>query len=356
MKKFIKKIGKGIKKIGKAIGKPFKKLMKTKIGKIIGTIGMMLVGGWMLGGAKAFVGGMFQGQTMGTAFSNAVSQMGTQAGAAYSSVTEAVKGMFGADPTTTSKALADSTVAGTDFATSVSDLATKGAGATGATGATGAGAGAGTSTFEQAVATTTDGSITTVGAETASGNIAGVDIRAGRIGEIAAKPKVSLLQPKGVDFATDLSSQIDPNLTLTDPKLASLDLKQPKFLERNFPKMADVFESSKTLTDVGDKFMEFKPLQDFEALPKFVRNTDLAEVQAVSSLLQKPVDPYIPGSSDMSGALASLQENSARLYGGMPMNELMSQTSIPSPRTIGTQDVLNRVKQAGYIYDTTLLT
>ena len=350
MKKFIKKIGKGIKKIGKAIGKPFKKLMKTKIGKIIGTIGMMLVGGWMLGGAKAFVGGMFQGQTMGTAFSNAVSQMGTQAGAAYSSVTEAVKGMFGADPTTTSKALADSTVAGTDFATSVSDLATKGAGATGA------GAGAGTSTFEQAVATTTDGSITTVGAETASGNIAGVDIRAGRIGEIAAKPKVSLLQPKGVDFATDLSSQIDPNLTLTDPKLASLDLKQPKFLERNFPKMADVFESSKTLTDVGDKFMEFKPLQDFEALPKFVRNTDLAEVQAVSSLLQKPVDPYIPGSSDMSGALASLQENSARLYGGMPMNELMSQTSVPSPVPTTTASLMNKYKQAGYIYDTTLLT
>ena len=67
IKKFVKKIGKGIKKIGKAIGKPFKKLMKNKIGKIIGTIGMMLIGGWMIGGAKAFVGGMFQGQTMGTA-------------------------------------------------------------------------------------------------------------------------------------------------------------------------------------------------------------------------------------------------------------------------------------------------
>ena len=47
IKKFIKKIGKGIKKVGKAIGKPFKKLMKTKIGKIIGTIGMMMIGGWI---------------------------------------------------------------------------------------------------------------------------------------------------------------------------------------------------------------------------------------------------------------------------------------------------------------------
>ena len=45
MKKFIKNIGKRIKKIGKQIGKPFKKLMKTKIGKIIGTIGMMMMGG-----------------------------------------------------------------------------------------------------------------------------------------------------------------------------------------------------------------------------------------------------------------------------------------------------------------------
>ena len=50
LKKFVKKIGKGIKKIGKAIGKPFKKLMKTKLGKVIGTIGMMMIGGWMMTG------------------------------------------------------------------------------------------------------------------------------------------------------------------------------------------------------------------------------------------------------------------------------------------------------------------
>lgn len=347
MKKFIKKIGKGIKKIGKAIGKPFKKLMKTKLGKIIGTIGMMMIGGWMLGGAKAFVGGMFQGQTMGTAFSNAVSQMGTQAGAAYSSVTEAVKGMFGVDPTTTSKALADSTLAGTDFVASTADLATRGAGTTGA------GAGAGTSILDEAVATTTDGSITTVGAETASGNLVGADIRAGRIGEIAAKPKVSLLQPKGVDFATDLSSQIDPNLTLTNPQLPSTELAKPRFIDR-FPVVAEAYDKAATGTEFVNEIMTGQPLKDTN-LPKFVRNTNLAEVQAVSSLLQKPADPYFQGSSDMSGALASLQENSARLYGGMPMNELMSQTSVPSPVPTTTASLMNKYKQAGYIYDTTLL-
>ena len=69
MKKFFKKIGKGMKKVGKAIGKPFKKLMKTKLGKIIGTIGMMMIGGWMMAGAKSFVGSMWAGQGMSTAFS-----------------------------------------------------------------------------------------------------------------------------------------------------------------------------------------------------------------------------------------------------------------------------------------------
>ena len=65
LKKFVKKIGKGIKKIGKAIGKPFKKLMKTKLVKIVGTIGMMLIGGRMMAGAKAFTSTLWAGQGMG---------------------------------------------------------------------------------------------------------------------------------------------------------------------------------------------------------------------------------------------------------------------------------------------------
>ena len=94
MKKFIKKIGKGIKKVGKAIGKPFKKLMKTKIGKIIGTIGMMMIGGWMMAGAKSFVGTMWAGEGMAAAFTEGISAMGTAAKASYTTITEGVKGMF----------------------------------------------------------------------------------------------------------------------------------------------------------------------------------------------------------------------------------------------------------------------
>ena len=84
MKKFIKNIGKRIKKIGKAIGKPFKKLMKTKLGKIIGTIGMMMIGGWMMAGAKSFIGSMWAGQGMAASFSSGISAMGNAAATSYS--------------------------------------------------------------------------------------------------------------------------------------------------------------------------------------------------------------------------------------------------------------------------------
>jgi hypothetical protein len=116
MKKFVKRIGKGIKKIGKAIGKPFKKLMKTKIGKIIGTIGMMMIGGWMMAGAKTFASSLWAGQGMGTAFSNGLGAMGNAAGASFTNITDGIKGMFGettAAQKTTSEALAASTEAGT---------------------------------------------------------------------------------------------------------------------------------------------------------------------------------------------------------------------------------------------------
>ena len=68
-KKFFKSIGKGIKKLGKEIGKPFKKLFKSKVGKVLGTIGLMLVAPWMA-------------QTVGSWFSGAVATTSTATGGA----------------------------------------------------------------------------------------------------------------------------------------------------------------------------------------------------------------------------------------------------------------------------------
>ena len=356
IKKFVKKIGKGIKKIGKAIGKPFKKLMKNKIGKIIGTIGMMLIGGWMIGGAKAFVGGMFQGQTMGTAFSNALGQMGQQAASAYKSVTDAITGMFGADPTSSAKNLAEATSGGSTTittgttGTTATDIAQKTAETTQAT--TGVSA---TDVTGQAKATTTDGSLVTTGTETASGKIVGDDLVSQRIGVIEQKPQSSLLDPKTleVDFATDLStSNITPDLAI-NTELPTLETGGPKFLDR-FPRVAELVDKSKNISELYDNTLGIAPLQDTN-LPKFIRNTTIGEGITVASLLQSPEEPYVSGRSDVSGALEALDENTTRLYSQMPMDQFMSQTSLPSPTVIGTSDILGRYKAANYIYDTTLL-
>ena len=43
LKKFFKKIGKGIKKVSKGITKGLQSLYKSKVGKIIGTIAFMFI-------------------------------------------------------------------------------------------------------------------------------------------------------------------------------------------------------------------------------------------------------------------------------------------------------------------------
>tara|TARA_Y100000361_G_scaffold76217_1_gene67469 strand:+ start:2019 stop:3095 length:1077 start_codon:yes stop_codon:yes gene_type:complete len=355
LKKFVKKIGKGIKKIGKAIGKPFKKLMKTKLGKIVGTIGMMLIGGWMMSGAKAFTSTLWAGQGMGTAFSNGLGAMGNAANATFSTITDGIKGMFG-ETATAQKATAEklsnevakNAGSSVDFA---SDAVVSGGQKADIIGDKLAGMPSPTDVTEQAVRTTTDGSIVTAGTETAGGRLIE---ETSRVGNISKPPTTSLLEPQGVDFAKLTPEQITPDLTLTDPKLPPLDPKQPGFIERNFPRVADILDESKTLTEVYDKSLGYAPLQDTN-LPKFVRNTTIGEGMTVASLLASPPDPYVQGRSDTSGAISALSANEERLYGQMPMEQFASQTSLPSPSPTTALSLLNKYKQAGHIYDTTLL-
>tara|TARA_R100001463_G_scaffold136488_1_gene201974 strand:- start:6424 stop:7491 length:1068 start_codon:yes stop_codon:yes gene_type:complete len=352
LKKFVKKIGKGIKKVGKAIGKPFKKLMKTKLGKIVGTVGMMLMGGWMLSGAKAFTSTLWAGQGMGAAFNAGITQMGTAANATFSTITDGITGMFTQNGTQTvaqgADNLAKATSGGSTTITTgtATDVAAKTAETVSST--TGVSP---TDVAGQATATTTDGSIVTAGTETGGGRLLE---ETSRVGNISKPPKTSLLEPQGVDFATDLSTELTPDLTLTDPKLPPLETKQPGFIERNFPRVADILDESKTFTEAYDKTLGYAPLQNTN-LPKFVRNTTIGEGMTVASLMASPADPYVQGSSDVSGAISALSANEERLYGQMPMDQLMTQTSVPSPSPITATSLLRKYRQAGHIYDTTLL-
>jgi len=352
LKKFVKKIGKGIKKIGKAIGKPFKKLMKTKLGKIVGTIGMMLIGGWMMAGAKAFTSTLWAGQGMGAAFNAGVTKMGAAAGSTFSTISEGITGMFTKNGATTVEAgantLKDEVVknAGAEVGATATDVAAKTAETVSST--TGVSP---TDVTGQATATTTDGSIRAAGTETAGGRLVE---ETSRVGSLKQTPTSLLESTKPVDFATDLSAPISPDLALTNPKLPPLDPKQPGFMERNFPRVADILEESKTFTEAYDKTLGYAPLQNTN-LPKFVRNTTIGEGMTVASLMASPADPYVQGSSNTAGALDALQANDERLYAQMPMDQFMTQSNITSPSPTTATSLVNKYKQAGYIYDTTLL-
>ena len=372
-KKLFKKIGKKIKKIGKKIGKPFKKLMKTKLGKVIGTIGMMMIGGWLMQGAKSFVGGLFEGQGVGKAFGNAIGEMGNAVQTSYNNITEGITDLFGGEKNAASNANKTAKKIAEEAGSAATNVSPTNVSPTNVSPTNVSP----TNVIDQAKNTTVDGSIRTAGEITPSGNIVGQDIREGRIGKIVSKPETSsLLKPEGVDFATDLSVDITPDLTFagssdltTPPKLpfeaqggkipmnvsSVSDIKQPNFFQRNFPKLSEMYGKADTGTEFVKDVMGYEPFKNIEGLPKFVRNTNITEMKAVHSLLQKPEIPYVQGSSDMSGAISSLSENTGRIFESMPMDDLMSRTQVPSPSTFGTADALKRLRQANFIYDTTLM-
>jgi len=376
MKKFIKKIGKGIKKVGKAIGKPFKKLMKTKIGKIIGTIGMMMIGGWMMAGAKSFVGSMWAGQGMGTAFSNGISAMGNAAATSYSTITEGVKGMFTKNGTTTVEAGAK------DLSKSIEDLASR--------------SGETVDVTKQAV-NTTQTKILEEGTIKASGKVVGDDALAGSLkSSIANLPEagsagsslkwdaatnkfIPKTQKELMAGKLDLAMQAEPSQYIAQKKgmfglrtddISMKALRDPITGEAIIPKG---FREVDSLTkpslldkvydmpyaELNEKYgLGYKPLKSFEGLPGILREGTVGEGMVLRTALQTPEEPYFPGSTDLTGAYAALDANAQRLYtGNTPsMAELGDgRTSMPSPSVIGTSDYLNNTRKAGFVWDTSLL-
>lgn len=354
LKKFVKKIGKGIKKIGKKIGKPFKKLMKTKLGKVIGTIGMMMIGGWMLQGAKTFVGGMWQGQGVGQAFGNAIGEMGKAVSNSFKTITEGVTNMFGGEANATANA--------TDIAKNI-ETGTQTIPPTSTT----------VSLEETALNTANDSTVVTgaTGETTVVKDPKFVDpskgvkpeITENIISEIPAPNETSILdRTSGQEFVEGTATDdffdptikgertIRPGRNLTD-RIVRKATGQETFVDT----LADFWHGDTKFKTIKDKTLGVKPFKSFENVPGFIREGTVGEGIALNQALASPPDPYIPGSSDMSGAISALSENEARLYSTMPMNQMMNQTSLPSPSVIGTADYLNNTRKAGLVWDTSLI-
>jgi hypothetical protein len=377
MKKFIKKIGKGIKKVGKAIGKPFKKLMKTKLGKIIGTIGMMMIGGWMMAGAKSFVGSMWAGQGMSTAFSSGISAMGNAARASYTTITGGIKGMFGETAATqeaSSKALANATATGTDFATDAivsggqtpNIIGDQIAGMSPPTGVQASATGTGTVDFATDISNVASkgGNVPPNLTETALREGADSTVKIDALGETTiekVKPKSILdktsefVEGTGTDDFASVEGyepiRSGPNL---QDRIARKATDQETFVDT----FADFWHGDTKFSTIKDKTLGIKPLQSFEGLPGFIREGTVGEGMVLRTALQTPEEPYFPGSTDLTGAYAALDANAQRLYtGNTPsMAELGDgRTRMPSPSVIGTEDYFNNTRKAGFIYDTSLM-
>lgn len=385
IKRFIKRTGRKLKKLGKEIGKPFKKLMKTKLGKIIGTIGMMMIGGWMMQGAKAFTGSLFNAQGLGTAFGEGISAMGKAAQASYKTITEGITGMFGSNPKVTSEALAGAVETGTTpVTTNMSDEAFSQMLKDGKVPTV--------DVADQAMKTTQD-RLREAATETASGKIVGDDAFAKVIkdsvvptGDLTASTtaqKLDFASSAATDAISGLESDmLKPSSLMSDKFVAQKKgifglrtddittraLKDPvtgeAIIPEGFREVSGFGGDKRSLLDkawdmpfeeIKGKTYGYKPFQSFENVPGIIREGTVGEGLALRQALATPEEPYVQGRSDISGAISALSENEARLYSTMPMNQMMNQTSLPSPSVIGTADYLNNTRKAGLVWDTSLI-
>jgi hypothetical protein len=349
--------------------------MKTKLGKIIGTIGMMMIGGWMMAGAKTFASTLWAGQGMGTAFTSGMSAMGNAASASFTSITNGIKGMFGettAAQKTTSEALAGAVETGaTPASTNMSDAAFDQMLKDGKVPTV--------DIADQAVKTTQD-RLLEAGTETASGKIVGDDafakvVKEGSVGDFSTASTAERL-----DFATKTApDSLGSNTFVAQKKglfglrtddISTRALKDPVTGEAIIPegfREVDPLRKPSLLdrayempfSDIKDRTFGYKPLQSFESLPGFIREGTLGEGYTLSQVLATPEEPYQRGFSDMSGAYAALDVNVENMYTGPTpsMANLMDgRTSVPSPSVVGgAADYMNNTRKAGFVWDTSLL-
>jgi len=407
IKRFIKRTGRQLKKLGKEIGKPFKSMMKTKIGKIIGTIGMMMIGGWMMAGAKTFASTLWAGKGVGTAFSQGISAMGSAASTSFQTITGGIQDMFTKGGTqsveTGANALKDEVAknvknAGGEVAGTATDIAEKTAETVSST------TGVDPTDVKGQAIDTTKKRLLEEGAITPSGKVVGDDALAGRLKssftdlpepgsagssvkwDTATNKYIPKTEKELMTGRLELATQGEPAKYIArDAKKGVFGLRNERTIIKDmFPQTdpitgqysapegftqvasaTDMTGAPRNLLDkvydmpyaeLNEKYgLGVKPFKSFENVPGILREGTVGEAKAVYDFTRPIPDPYIPGSSDMTGAISALSENESRLYAAMPVNQMLNQKNMPSPSVIGTEDYMANTRKAGFVWDTSLL-
>ena len=403
-KKFFKSIGKGIKKLGKEIGKPFKKLFKSKVGKVLGTIGLMLVAPWMaqtvgswFSGAVATTstatGGAVVGSTAGTVgtigntgisaatagsssaassaaasktFGNAMGNffrnIGSKVKTTFNNITDGIKNIFTQGNTTTVENTVTkmgenvtTTMEGAGYNSGDFIHTTK---TTGTTGTAGTAKSLETTAFE-----TTTGKTGIVGEEAASGKV----ITGGEVGEVTKiKDSSSLLDKSLLEDKSFLElDKVGMQDTLTKDVTATLTEQATTGpLKRIGSRVGDVFydvtgfdpAQAESFKSFKDATYGAKPLKNVKALPKLVRNTTVGEGVFLGQTIaaNRMPEPYQAPSVDVSGAFEALSQVDTSGIGLETIG-----TNVPSMSALAANGMnasladkwMNMTKKHNYIYD-----
>ena len=414
LKKFFKKIGKGIKKVSKGITKGLKSLFKSKVGKIIGTIALMFIAPYLLSSAGSFFTGTF---------GNAVTAGagGTAAGAGTAAAGTAA-GTAAAGTAATSAASTKALTIGQKMVNAFKTMGTKVKGTFNNitsgiknffTGGTTTGTTGVTTTGTTGVTTGVDVSSTNVvdavanGVETNLRTTLPTKPTATPIQKLTRQPQLDTSTVKEV---TDAAGIIDTKVVKVDPKPSllktsktgatatrtgtsavrtaptdfveggpmddfALSKADKEFLgetktvrpgknlgdrlvrkatdqETFIDRVADFWHGDTKYKTIKEHTFGIQPLKNVEALPGFIREGTVGEAVAIGQFLQKPEEPYNQPYSDMSGAYAAL--SNVDLSGGMGLDQIGP--SVPNAMSMtqagmDTGKWLDLTKKYGYIYD-----
>jgi hypothetical protein len=237
----------------------------------------------------------------------------------------------------------------------------------------------------QAMQTTQD-RLLEAGTETASGRVVGLSddafskvIKEG--GSLVPKADFATASTaERLDFASSIAPEVQPTQYIAQKKgmfglrtdditmrpLVNDPVTGKAIIPDGFREVSDFGGGKKSLLDkaydmpfeeIKEKTYGYQPFKDTN-LPGVIREGTVGQGYALSQALATPEEPYVQGYSDMSGAYAALDANTARLQAAIPtIDELQDgRTSVPSPSVVGgAADYMNNTRKAGFVWDTSLL-
>ena len=384
-KKFFKKVGKGIKKLGKAVGKPFKKLFKSKVGKVLGTIGLMLVAPWM----AQTVGSWFSGALgTGTATGSAVS-----ASASTAASTAAASGTAAAGSSAASSAAASKTFGNAvgnffrnigskvkttfnNITEGIKNIFTQGGGADQvAVDAANAGGKAVTEAGASSVDFVSDSVVSGGKApkiiETEIANIKPPVDTTTVVTDAAGETAIEEVAKTGVEKVANVKDSLLDKSLLEDKSFLELDkvgmqdtLRQDVTatlteqanigpLERIGSNVKDFWHGDTKYADLKEKTFRIQPLKNVEALPGFARKATVGEGVLLGQTIaaNKVPEPYQAPRVDVSGAFAALSEVDTSGTGIDMIGSNVPSTMAMAQGGMDTTKWMNMTKKHNYIYD-----